>query len=1710
MSIKLGHRYAAIRRLGQGGQGSVWLATDTLAPGRRVAVKLLPGEAQEAGPAPAALLREFSLLSRLRHPGLATVHDLGFTSDGKPYLVTEYVAGEQLARWRVGRPLEALLAAAAGLLGVLDFLHRRGVVHRDVKPDNVLVLPALVAPGEGSAEAETPTPTVKLVDLGLAAPSGAAAELSGTPGYIAPEVLAGAAPTAASDLYAVGVLLHAALWGRTPFEGSLAEVTRAQLEQDVVLPAHGPKDHALRRVVEQLLARVPDRRPASAAETLALLDGAGAAARHLVGQGLPAPALVGRAAVLERVEVLLDGVGSAEAPAGLLLTGSAGAGKSRLCDEVACLAGLRGFMVKRGVSSLVPLAVAPRRGRGSSVEASAADPAAEGAAAVRRAVDTAMELAGRRPLLLIVDELPAGGVALRVVQALARLRHAGLLICAAQQTGQQAPSEPLLEQIELAALEEQETAALVDSMLPGGWCSKELTEQIHRQAGGNPLLAAELTRLAAEVQLRAEGPVTSLLPALAEREVVDRISELALLRVRGLDTEEAALAAFVSLFEGGLSLTLLQRLEAAGRAPQTVARLLQCGVLVERDGARLAMAARSTGAALLRQLTKEQRLHLTDLALELLEGAGSQLERALVIVNGGAVAGRAAVVLDGAREARAGHQLDTSARLLEALVSTDEALPEAARRRALVQELADLRLATGQHEQAVALLQREVDAEPEAAQRDGLLCALADAQLKSGAAAQGLETLDRVSAPEAVRWLRAKLLLFAGRIDLAQEVASELKGEQTVPAAEALHTLGLCRYYKGEPRRALAALKLGLDLARQLEQPLMEVRITNSLALVHQRLAEHEQARDCYRRCLEVARELGHLPFQASFLMNLGALAELQGGLGRALERYEESLDTARRFGGARETAQVLLNLGRLRATLGQQAPARAEIRRALELARALGWESLEGHALIVSAELVQGRGDDSDGGAEEALARAEAIFERLGQERGAAEVQLVRARVALRAGRPEAARVTAQSLDLGGDAALDLQRELVWGEAALQLGELDQARTRLQRALELAAAAGGLRASAEAHLRLAELEGDSASDADAADAAEGHLAQARAILERQLEELPPGPLREAYSRSPLAAAILRPKEEALELEQEKEPSEAQAATAGPSNSKGPQAATASVAVDARLLAALLEINEELNAETRSLRRLLERIIDHAVDLTGAERGFLLLTPSAEGERGAGAWSGSELQIEVARNIDQETIQRKAFKISRSVAEEVISSGRSLITINAMEDVRFSDFLSVHNLRLRSILCVPMTIRRRVRGAIYLDNRFQDQLFGAPQQELLAALADQAALAVGNWELMEADRRRQEELAQSQQELERLNHRLQDAVDQQSLKLDELARLARSQQGELEGRYRFENLVGQSAVMRELFALMDRVKDSEAPVFILGESGTGKELVAKALHYNGPRREEPFVSVNCGAMAPTLLEGELFGHEKGAFTGAVRQHRGLFERADGGSLLLDEVGDMPGELQVKLLRVLQEKRFEPLGAERERSSDFRLLAASNKDLQQLVKQGVFREDLYYRINVIQLKLPPLRQRREDVPLLVEHLLRRHGDATELEVSRAALHRMIDFGWPGNVRQLENELLRAVALCAGHCIGLEDLSPEVAGKGSGVDPLLPASPAARRGNLKEAIYELEHQMALAALRAAKGNVTEAARTLGMSRVGLHKLMKRHQISREDVS
>jgi len=507
----------------------------------------------------------------------------------------------------------------------------------------------------------------------------------------------------------------------------------------------------------------------------------------------------------------------------------------------------------------------------------------------------------------------------------------------------------------------------------------------------------------------------------------------------------------------------------------------------------------------------------------------------------------------------------------------------------------------------------------------------------------------------------------------------------------------------------------------------------------------------------------------------------------------------------------------------------------------------------------------------------------------------------------------------------------------------------------------------------------------------------------------------------------------------------------------------------------LLEINRALAAE-REPRRLYSKILDAAVELTGAERAFVVLTSSAD----------AEPVIAASRNVDREEVRAPAGKVSRTVVRKVVESGRSQLIESALEDPSYGPSASVAEMRLVSILALPLVVHGATVGCLYLDNRFQKGRFTDEHRGIMELFADQAAIAVENARL-----HAQNEAARA--ELETLNRKLADRVAVQDVELKSMRSALESRLEHKPLKNDYPELVGRSPAMVEMLGLLDVVIETDYPVLILGESGTGKELVARAIHRLGRRRNRPFVAENCAAIAENLLEAELFGYVRGAFTGADRDRRGLFEEADGGTLFLDEIAELDPSMQRKLLRVLQEGEFRKVGGREPIKVDVRILSATNADLAQRLKDGSFREDLYFRLKVMSVRVPPLRERRGDIPALVERFLADAARATGRpapELADDAMARLMSYSWPGNVRELQNEVFKLAAL-AEERIDARMLR----GLGDGTKPV--HLPLAGR-----TLDELEKEAIRQALDAAHGKRIEAARMLGLPRRTFYNRLKRY--------
>ena len=419
--------------------------------------------------------------------------------------------------------------------------------------------------------------------------------------------------------------------------------------------------------------------------------------------------------------------------------------------------------------------------------------------------------------------------------------------------------------------------------------------------------------------------------------------------------------------------------------------------------------------------------------------------------------------------------------------------------------------------------------------------------------------------------------------------------------------------------------------------------------------------------------------------------------------------------------------------------------------------------------------------------------------------------------------------------------------------------------------------------------------------------------------------------------------------------------------------------------------------------------------------------------------------------------QDRPMQVSRTIIDQVMREKVALLSNDVLHDAAIDLTESVINAQMRSLLAVPLIAFEKSLGAIYVDSQDPRTRFEEDHLQLLTGIAGMAAIALGNALLVE--------------NLQRENHRLKVEINVE------------------------HDMVGGSPSMRRVFDFVGKVAPSASTVLIRGESGTGKELVARAIHRNSPRASKPFVAINCAALTESLLESELFGHEKGAFTGAVTLKKGKLEEASGGSVFLDELGELAPALQTKLLRVIQEREFERVGGVRPIKADIRLIAATNRDLEEAVKSGTFRRDLYYRVNVVSIVLPPLRERREDIVALANHLVRKHAKNSTRQVtgiSEAARACLVNYDWPGNVRELENAMERAVVLGATELILPEDLPDSV------VEADIPGSPAS--GGFHEMVRDAKKQIVLKTIEEAGGSYNEAAKRLHLHPTNLHRLVR----------
>ncbi|MFN7976076.1 MAG: sigma 54-interacting transcriptional regulator [Acidobacteriota bacterium] len=924
-----------------------------------------------------------------------------------------------------------------------------------------------------------------------------------------------------------------------------------------------------------------------------------------------------------------------------------------------------------------------------------------------------------------------------------------------------------------------------------------------------------------------------------------------------------------------------------------------------------------------------------------------------------------------------------------------------------------------------------------------------------------------------------------------------LEANDGTKVANALNHLGVIHYNKGDLAqsqvyyvRALHAL-LGTvpsesdaieppPVPSDLADPERARVILNNLGNVYWKRGDWNRAREHYETALVLSERIGHLSGIASAANNMALISFGRGDWDAAIGGFERSLAIKSKLGESAGVAVGLNNLAETYERVGRWREARESYERALELNRGLGETKRAGVVLLALGNLHRKLGDLDT--AERLIHDGSGTLEGMADAEGLAYAQYFRA--LLLKDRED----FVSSLRLLSDALATLERRGAFHEMAkiytstadlhMRMGDLDKARELSEHSLRLARELGDRFEEGKVLSVIGRLRYQRRERAQAREAFEEGIKILEELgasfeLGRSLYEL--GLRTEDSTRAARylerAIGLFRSIGAGADLER--------AIGTYDRIRENLQGFDAPEARAPGEVVGLYETAKIINSSL-DLDEVLERVMDLVLERTRADSGLLLLLET----------DGS-LKVRAARNIARENL-RGISEISASIVHEVIKSQGPLLAGNASLDPRFSAQKSIVLHGILSIAAVPLRIRDRIAGAIYLDHRKTPDYFTDKDLRFLQAFADQAAIAIEN---------------------ARLYRELREALDRVSAE----NRVLRAETVEAGGG---SDLVGTSRAFRQVLALVEKAALTGETTLLLGESGTGKSFLARAIHDRSPRREGPFVKFNCAALPETLVESELFGHERGAFTGADRRKLGRFEIASAGTIFLDEIGNISGAVQAKLLRILEDKEFERLGGNQTIRTDAQIVTATNRDLGKAIRDGSFREDLFYRLNIFPIQIPALRERREDIPLLAARFLGRVSSELQIKkkgFSPQAIDLLTGYDWPGNVRELESTIRRAVVLAEGDVIESEDLrwlrsSDAASGRREVLleEAIRPFMRAPRRGEkVFQAVTEnVERVLIRNVLTECNGQIREAARRLGVARNTLKSKMKLYELAGRD--
>ncbi len=1720
----IGKRYQEIRKLGSGSIGDVFLVRD-LREKREICLKLLKGGEFESKD---DLAREFKILSQLRHPGLINVFDFGADDDGCPFFTMDYASGGDLGDLS-GMSGQDFFAASVSICSALDYIHGRGVIHGDLKPSNILV------DSDGN---------YRLVDFGLSFAAGhIQTGSSGSAAFISPELIRKEKVSNRSDIYSLGLLFAELIFGQPVIEGSAGEIIGKKLSGEICIPQvpdeFGGK--SMRTVLLKMIHQDPANRYNSAGSVLddiqAVLD-TGDSTGGINISSIEISEFVGRDNELRWLTESLEHH-NAGRDILLFIGGAPGVGKSRLLDEFRIKAQIDGhkfFRVYCREYDLKPLSpliklleyifiefdpnaklfsgygpdlkrLFPDRFSGISGPVEPTDVDIQSTR--RRMFDNLLrylgDFSGKHKLIFAIEDLQwADRDTVDFLEFLTSRntdRGSVFMLCVGQTDAEFSYPDFLTAKNEnyriLFPADTECWHDFLKGLLGEIDYTDDLSRILYEETGGNCLFAEEVLKelVAAGFLVRKRG-AWILRPGWENNiKVPEGIRTLHSRKIDRLTPDQKILVEIAAVWGQSFLESEILDIADISAGTRNIDKLIRVGIFQKSEFGRenrISFAHGQLARAAYESLPRDScRKHHGIIAdyfaqrggrgefLGYHYAASGDNENGFKYLFDSAVAAekifsynQAAGLYGAALECfEKSPQFETrdsrffkvnlglgraanytspkdAAPILEKTVAIAESLDHAGA------ELAEASIALGQNYLHIGLNENALESIEKARKAANAVSnkkLLGEAEVARGFVFDKMGKLD-----EAERSYLDALDLFAG-VDFPEG------------SCRILNYLGIARKRRGDLAGAEDFYRRALDICLEKGFIWSAMNLYGNLGNLSSSRGDYDKAREYYTKSLEISREISDRRIESINLLNIGHALNQIGRLDEAEKRFFEAIDRLRGVGDKGSEAIAFNNLGFLYFRKGEVLNSIINYQNGLEISLKINQPRIElanriGLAEDFAAVADFSRADDTARSAAELAGEIDdreqlsvimPLWAEIRHEMGdiAESLNLVRQSLEIpdSLGEPRQ-RIKTLILASGYSAKLNVDhREIESRISALSENnpDIEPIITRLRCRIALSEKSGmapeiwiarldeALRNSYK-YFHYGERLRLMAQKADLLESIGDTFAAARQ-RDKLSEEI-------AGSTSGLEDNIVDNLKRFFSLKVEEGEKDGEISMGKISGSER--------------LAVLLRIARTINS-IRESDPLLNKILDLALETLEAERGFIML------------YSENSLETVVARNIARKDILGETT-ISRSSAMEVARSGKPLVVSRTDDDL--ASHQSVVEFKISSLLCVPLAVKGKILGIVYIDSR-SGIVFSDDDLEFLVSFADLAAIAIDN--------------ARMAEKLEEKNVYLQKQV---------------------ESIWGFGSIVGRSSPMQRVFRMAESVASTDVTVVVTGESGTGKELLARAIHFTGPRKNARFVPVDCGAVTETLLESELFGHVKGAFTGAASDRAGLFEVAEGGAIFLDEISNTSTGFQAKLLRVLQENEIRRVGDSKTRSINVRVMAATNKSLEDEVKAGNFREDLYYRLNVVNITLPPLRERSEDIPILAGYFLEKICNKMKIppkSFSTAAVDTFLLYPWPGNVRELENICERAIIFSKGDLIDIDHLPAEIKTLKNSRDAApVGLSIPATKAELKAQKSKLDKLFLVHLLQKANGNIMKAARLSGMDRSQIHHMMSKFEMNGGD--